>query len=131
KGVLHIFRAKLLLDNICYEHIRVINFGMERVRARLSLLFGADFKDIFEVRGFQRRRRGTDLEPEIGERQVGLGYRGLDGTVRRTWLRFDPAPAEIAADAAHFDIDLAPEGEAHHYLTICCERNSECSTPLD
>jgi glycogen debranching enzyme len=131
KGVLHVFRAKLLLDNACYEHIRVVNYGLERVQTELALHFGADYKDIFEVRGFQRNKRGTDLSPDVMDSQVVLGYRGLDDSVRRTRLHFDPAPVKLEAHAASFKLDLVPKGEAHFYCTVCCEQDQVCQQPMD
>lgn len=131
KGELHVFRAKLLQDNACYEHIRVVNYGLDRVQTRLSIQFGADYKDIFEVRGFERERRGRDLEPEVSERSVVLGYHGLDNSVRRTRFLFEPTPTTIKASEASFALDLESKAEVHIYLTICCERDQNCSTPTD
>lgn len=130
KGIIHLFRAKLLHDNACYEHIRVTNFGLERIETRLSLLFGADFKDIFEVRGYHRSQRGHDQKPEVKESEVVLGYRGLDDTVRRARIRFDPAPQHVAAERADFDIRLDPKQEAHVYVAIGCEQGKNASVRL-
>jgi glycogen debranching enzyme len=129
KGVLHMFRAKLLRDNACYEHVRVANFGLERIRTTLSLLFAADYKDIFEVRGFQRAQRGSDLAPQITDAEVVLGYRGCDAVLRKTRIAFDPAPQSLGADRAEFDIDLAPKEEAHFYFTIGYEEGEQPAPP--
>src|SRR5690606_38592816 len=48
KGTLHIFRAKLLWQGHCYEHIRLTNYGLSVVAANVSLTFAADFADLFE-----------------------------------------------------------------------------------
>ena len=122
KGILHIFRAKLLWNNACYEHVRVVNFGLDRIETRLDLQFASDYKDIFEVRGFDRDRRGTDLPPQCGRDELTLGYRGLDGAVRKTHIRFDPVPDKLTAGPAQFLIDLAPKAEAHFYITTGCEK---------
>ena len=59
KGTLHIFRAKLLWQGACYEHIRA---HQPRPRAAAAAAGAdastADFVDLFEVRGMQRERRG-------------------------------------------------------------------------
>src|SRR5207249_1174810 len=47
KGTVHVFRAKLLWQSACHEHLRVVNYGEEPVSLRLSLEFGADYADIF------------------------------------------------------------------------------------
>jgi glycogen debranching enzyme len=121
KGLLHIFRAKLIWNDACYEHIRIVNFGLEPVEATLSLEFGADYKDIFEVRGYRRARRGASLPPQISGKEIVLGYRGLDQVIRRTRISFDAPPAKLAADRAEFRIAMEPKGDAHLYITIGCE----------
>ena len=124
KGTLHVFRAKLLWNNACYEHVRVVNFGLERVQTRLDMQFGVDYKDIFEVRGFQRSRRGKYLEPQAGGSELVFGYCGLDGAVRKTHIRFDPQPDQLGPGRIEYLIDLPPKGEAHFYITIGCEKQA-------
>src|SRR4051812_49357042 len=43
RGTIHIFRAKFLWKNICYERLRVSNFGQQPVDVRLTYGFEADF----------------------------------------------------------------------------------------
>jgi glycogen debranching enzyme len=121
KGTLHIFRAKLLWNDACYEHVRVVNYGLEAVEITLSMTFGADYSDIFEIRGFHRSERGEILEPEVGDRELVLGYRGLDGRICKTRIRCEPEPTALAADRADFRLALRPKGEAHFYVTTQCE----------
>ncbi len=121
KGVLHIFRAKLLWENACYEHVRVVNFGLEPVEATLSMDFGADYKDIFEVRGFDRAQRGEYLQPRAGERELLLGYKGRDNVVRRTRITCEPTPDKLTDRRVDFKIALEPKAETHIYVTIGCE----------
>src|SRR3569832_1715942 len=130
KGILHLYRAKLLYNDACYEHVRITNFGLEPVETRLSLLYGADFKDIFEVRGYHRSQRGHDLTPIMKENEVLLGYRGLDDAERRTRIHFEPVPQKLTADRADFDIRLAPKEEAHFYVAIGCEQGKGAPAQL-
>ncbi|WP_420473417.1 glycogen debranching N-terminal domain-containing protein [Noviherbaspirillum sp. ST9] len=121
KGDLHIFRAKLLWNNACYEHVRVVNYGLDPIEVTLSLEYGADYKDIFEVRGFSRERRGRMLDPQVSAREMLLGYCGVDGQERHTRITFDPVPDKIAPCRADFRISLKPKAESHIYATIGCE----------
>jgi glycogen debranching enzyme len=121
KGELHLFRAKLLWNNACYEHVRLINFSLEPIEITLSMVFGADYRDIFEVRGFHRAQRGRQLPPEVEKDALVLGYRGLDDTVRRTRITFDPVPDRLSADRAEFSVRLTPQEETHFYLRMGCE----------
>src|SRR5262249_19215289 len=50
RGTLHLFRAKFLWQWVCYERLRVRNYGPAPVRTSFALHFAADFADIFEVR---------------------------------------------------------------------------------
>jgi glycogen debranching enzyme len=125
KGLLHVFRAKLLWNNALQEHVRVVNYGLERVTALLSIEMDADYTDIFEVRGFQRERRGVMLPAQVGAAQLLLGYRGLDQVVRRTRISYEPAPDTLNAHRAEFRLALEPRQEAHIYLTVGCEDGEE------
>ncbi|MDB5761990.1 MAG: amylo-alpha,6-glucosidase [Herminiimonas sp.] len=126
-GTLHIFRGKLLSNNACYEHIRIVNYGLQSVEATLSMEFGSDYADIFEVRGFKRLRRGNSLPPQLAARELVLGYRGLDQAVRKTRITFDPAPSKLSSGRADFKLNLPPKDEAHIYVTVGCEKEGEAA----
>ena len=108
QDVLHLFRAAVLLEGELQERIRVRSYAAEPVRLALALAFGADFADVFEVRGMRRAARGEVLAPELGRDGVVLSYRGRDGVLRRCALRFDPAPAQLEAGEATFELAIAP-----------------------
>jgi glycogen debranching enzyme len=127
KGLLHIFRAKLLWNDACYEHVRVVNYGLDPVEAMLSIEFGADYKDIFEVRGYHRVRRGEYLPPQASERELVLAYRGLDQIVRKTRITYEPAPHKMTGGRADFGLSLPPKGDAHIYVTVGCELEEKTS----
>ena len=86
----------------------------------LRIDFAADFADIFEVRGFQRPKRGRHHPAEVGTDAVSLAYTGLDDIRRETRLQFEPAPARIAADHAEFDLLLAPHERKTLFLEVRC-----------
>src|SRR5688572_1695437 len=50
-------RSRVLSGSL-YERLRIRNFGMNPRRVRVAIDFDADFLDLFEVRGFERERRG-------------------------------------------------------------------------
>ena len=125
KGTLHIFRAKLLWQRTCYEHIRVTHHGSQGTAVRLEFTFDGDFVDLFEVRGMKRERRGECLRPDVSAAEVVMPYRGLDGVTRRTRVAFDPKPTSIDAGRASFELQLDPGTEHHLYCTVICEADSE------
>jgi glycogen debranching enzyme len=100
-------RARVLAGPL-YERIRVRNYGVETRQLHLVLEFGADFLDIFEVRGIVRKRRGEDQAPEVDRSIVVLAYQGLDGERRSTTLRFSPAPDQLTESAAIFEVESVP-----------------------
>jgi glycogen debranching enzyme len=117
---IHVFRSAVLADGVCHHRVRVRSFGLDPVSLSISILFDADFVDIFEVRGFDRARSGERLEPEITGDSVTLGYRGLDDVVRKTALHFAPTPESLDAGEARFAVSLSPGGEAVIDLRIAC-----------
>jgi glycogen debranching enzyme len=119
-GTLQIALKKFLWRGACYQQLRVKNHGLEPIATSLLLHFAADYADIFEVRGLKRKARGTDLLPEVECARVVLGYRGLDGVVRRTLLHFAPQPALLTASAGRLDLELRSRQEAVFELAIGC-----------
>jgi glycogen debranching enzyme len=129
RGILHLFRSKLLWAGRCFEHLRLSNHGMAGIRVALLLRFEADFADIFEVRGTRRERRGLDLEPEISGGVVRLRYKGLDGVRRATRLVFDPAPSELSSSGARFDLHLPSQQTETLDITVVCESDEAERAP--
>jgi glycogen debranching enzyme len=103
-----ISRQRWLEDGM-REIVKVSNFGAERRRVRLDISFGADFRDLFEVRGFTRTKSGTLREAEISKYGVTLSYEGADGVVRSLEAGFDPAPKKLTASEARYDLLLEPQ----------------------
>ena len=87
---LHLARRLTLYGQELGEALWIENFAAEAVRLDLDWSFGADFADVFEVRGLKRERRGTLLPPLVEEATVRLSYQGLDGVERTSILAFDP-----------------------------------------
>ena len=124
RGTVHIFRLQFLREASCYQHIRLLNYGLQPVRVSLLLQFDADFADIFEVRGTKRARKGERLPDQVEGDAAILAYKGLDGVVRRTRLEFSPRPASLTTREACFQITLEPKEEKSIFSTVSCERNS-------
>jgi glycogen debranching enzyme len=115
---LHRFRV---LSGALYERLRVRNFGMRERTVRITIEFDVDFRDIFEVRGMDRERRGQFQQPRVERNQVALSYRGLDGETRTTVIRFSPAPEELDESRATFELQIGPGQEAEIALEVVPE----------
>ena len=59
------------------------------------MTFGADFADIFEVRGMHRQKKGQRLEAQVEKDLVLLSYEGLDNTISQTRIRLIRPPNTI------------------------------------
>jgi glycogen debranching enzyme len=129
KGTLHLFRAKLLWQGACHEHVRVTHLGGERTQVRLEFTFDADFLDLFELRGMQRERRGQLLQPELSGTGLLFAYRGLDHRLRRARIEFDPPPTHVDTRRACFDLRLEPGSEHHLFCKVRCECEGEPPPP--
>ena len=120
RDVIHLRRTKYLWDAACHERIALRNFGATRQRIALDILFDADFRDLFEVRGERRARRGT-VRVTVEEKACVLyRYDGLDGLERRTDILLRPHPARLQPGRAHFSLTLAPGGRATVFVTVRC-----------
>ena len=91
---LNIRRIRTVADRL-YEKLRVKNYNSFAVELELELVLGADFADIFEIRGFRRETRGH-FEPPIAEgRSAEFGYLGTDGERRATRVVFGQRPSRL------------------------------------
>jgi glycogen debranching enzyme len=124
-GNVYLNRSIFLWDGCYYEHLRISNYGLSLLQFSLIFEFEGDFADIFEVRGMKRKERGAMLAPAIDGGQVVLGYRGLDGIIRKARIDLSPQPDDIAADHAYFTVRLGPHQEEDFYLTVACESGQE------
>jgi glycogen debranching enzyme len=120
KDTIHVSRAKFLLDSVCYERLAVNNYGDRHCRVGIALDFGADFADLFEIRGHQRERRGALSSEVIGEDTVRFSYAGLDGVARSTRITFDPSPARCSVNRADFELEFEPKGRCVIFVTVYC-----------
>jgi len=117
----HLFRSAVLTDGGCHHRVRIRSFALEPIRFSISLFFAADFVDIFEVRGFERKCSGTPLDAVVNDDSVSLSYRGLDDIVRTTSLHFSEQPVLIDPGEARFDVYLPPGREETLDLQVTCD----------
>lgn len=87
KGTLHIHREKFLLDSRCFERINIVNYGVDDIETTLAFRIGADFKDIFEVRGTKRAQRGVIQPLRCEDDSAVFVYLGLDKIRRITTFK--------------------------------------------
>ncbi len=121
RGTLHIYRSQFLWRGKLFQRVQVRNFSRAATDISLTLEFGADFADIFEVRGNKRAERGSPREPEVGDGKVTLRYQGLDGILRSTVVTASVPPQVTFPGAMHFTLRLEPDQEREIEITFACE----------
>jgi glycogen debranching enzyme len=114
KFSLHIKRSKFITNGSCHEKIEFINYGAETYEFNVSLAFQADFRDIFEVRGMTREKKGEIFEISHADGKVLLmRYMGLDDVERVTAVHLCQLPSQWEnQEKPVFRITL-PAGETH------------------
>lgn len=121
RGTLHLQRSKFLWDDVCYEELQFINYGLSQLVVPVGIRYSADFADIFEVRGMQRQKKGARLADRLDKNRVLLSYEGLDNKIRQTGVQCDPLPAAISATESHFEVHLQPRESAIFHLSVSCD----------
>ncbi|MBX5217090.1 MULTISPECIES: amylo-alpha-1,6-glucosidase [unclassified Rhizobium] len=122
--VIHLRRSRFLWNASCYERLAVRNYDERRQQVRIQISFGADFADLFEVRGTARARRGRHLPAVVEQDWILLSYIGLDGRKRSTRLSFMPEPAEVRSDLVTYDLHLEPHETKSLFIQIACDHTS-------
>ena len=127
RDVVHILGSTVLADDALMLALELRNFASTPISLQLALAFDADFRDLFELRGSVRSRRGERLPDAERSGMPVLGYRGIDGIVRRTVFEFDPTPSQLSAGQASWDVALPPEGRRRFTLVVRCEQDARSS----
>ncbi|MCW2971204.1 MAG: amylo-alpha,6-glucosidase [Solirubrobacterales bacterium] len=119
---LSITRELMVASGRLYYLLRMRNFLGATTTVPVALALGADFADMFEVRGAPRRAaRGHSLAPRRTERGVTLAYVGEDNVFRETVIEFDPLPDGLDIEAvrsrASWRVALEPGAPAEFLVT--------------
>jgi glycogen debranching enzyme len=123
RGAVHLVRSRLLWEGVCYEQIRLTNYGSAAIHLPIRVEFGADFADVFEVRGVKRAQRGEHLPEIVGTDRVQMRYRGLDNVIRSSTVCCSPVPDEISSSHIVMNADLAPRETVKFQFTVQCEES--------
>ncbi|HZP62318.1 MAG TPA: amylo-alpha-1,6-glucosidase [Terriglobales bacterium] len=121
RGTVHVLRSRFLWRGVCYEELKFVNYGLSSIDIPFRLAIGADFADIFEVRGTGREKHGRRLEDEIRRNAILLSYEGLDRIVRQTQIECHPSPVKISSTEIQFETSLRPKQTAEFHLVIACD----------
>jgi glycogen debranching enzyme len=118
RHTLRLSRTVTLYGQQLTHRLALESFATEPMQLAVVWEFGADFVDVFEVRGFRRARRGADLPPHCDGHTVELRYRGLDGVVRTTRIDFTPMPVHLGHESAEYLLELPSAARVEFTVTV-------------
>ncbi len=94
-------QREIVLNGGLFEELTIHNYNTTAVSFELSLSFDADFADLFEIRGFNRKQRGKllrrvqadNLDPANQPipksiEELTLAYQGLDSSILESHIQF-------------------------------------------
>ena len=116
---LHVRRSKFLWQDCCHERFAIHNFDAHPYRCWLTFNFEADFRDLFEIRGIQRPRRG-EMKAALAKDRLTFRYLGLDGIERLTDIHLHPPPERLSEGQAVYALTLKPGEQIAIILTVRC-----------
>jgi glycogen debranching enzyme len=105
----------LVITDALYDKTSITNFGTEAAEISFEISFGADFADMFEVRGQKRKHRGTmgPMAVSPQNRILRQTYIGLDGINRENILTFtELLPNGLSSLGASFKLNIQPRQTA-------------------
>jgi glycogen debranching enzyme len=125
KGNIQIQRKIFIWKKVCYHSIKLCNFAVKNASFKLSFLFDADFKDIFQIRGIKRKYHGEKLPNEITNNEIVFHYLGADSIHRSSRILFNTNPELIENDKVEFHITLEPKECKDLYISIAFEIDND------
>jgi glycogen debranching enzyme len=132
RNSIQIERNWVIAGAALFHKLSVRNFARLRLEISFDFLFGVDFADVFEVRGFKRTNLRPHADPEVTGNAVTFLYRGLDEVRRFTKIIFESPPATLETDRASFLFTLKPDEQKELEVRIvsgCGEADAGSQTP--
>src|SRR5262245_23170328 len=129
RDTIALHRRKALIDGALFEVLQLHNYGAAPLAVRLTVLFRADFLDIFELRGVERAHRGSYDVARIEGDSVRLRYRGLDEVEREALLRFTPAAWQLEDGRAELMLELVPGETTSAEIAVRCRSDAKVDPP--
>src|SRR5436190_13256774 len=108
ENIIHISRTQFIRDGSYYEEISFVNYGEIECTVNISLAFGGDFTDIFEIRGMKRTVNPNKPVIEQNENALCFHYKGLDN-IDRTAEIILPENIIIQNNKGRLSITLSPQ----------------------
>ncbi|MDQ1451006.1 MAG: hypothetical protein QOJ42_2593 [Acidobacteriaceae bacterium] len=128
-NTVYVHREQLLDRDRLYDMLDVQNFYDAAITLMIEMVFGADFMDIFQVRGLLRGKAGRYFQPEVRNSTVRFLYMGLDERSRSTELCFAPQPKVLEGQRAQWELQLPPRGSNRITTTVMMKVGATAEPP--
>ena len=117
-----LIKRELLLDKGFCERVTIQSFVDTPQSLTLSLKFGSDFNDMFEVRGQKRLKHGVAIVARSSGKEITT-YTGVDQSVVTSTVHFpedllQPAASSDKEPGINFAVHLNPHGKQVIELTV-------------
>ncbi|MCP9859423.1 MULTISPECIES: glycogen debranching N-terminal domain-containing protein [unclassified Cyanobium] len=113
----HLERRTVLTASACLQQFCFTSYRDQPIEVPLTLRLDADFRDIFEVRGYHRSNRGRTLRRGV-DGTLELIYRGLDGEDRVTVMRLSDPVQDVSEEHIRLQITLEPRQTRRLFLVL-------------
>jgi glycogen debranching enzyme len=131
---LNIRRIRAICGRL-FERVRVKNYNAHPVTLSLEFALGADFADIFEIRGMVREGVRESEPPVVRDGRVEFASVGRDGARRVTLVEFSTVPDRLEVDGRlvrlAFRMHLGPYQTKLVGMTIEPLVDDERSRPME
>lgn len=94
-------RRNRFIEDGLHERVGFRNYNNFPIKVKIVMRFGSDFRDMLDVRGYNRPKRGEIRPPEwiADSNRLHFSYRGLDNLLRTTAVIFDTPPTAVSLNA--------------------------------
>ncbi|MPZ90810.1 MAG: amylo-alpha-1,6-glucosidase [Actinobacteria bacterium] len=117
--LLDVLRVRRVSAGRLYERIEIRNHGTARAETDVAITLGADFADMFEIRGVvPEPPRGLARPASFDRYQIRFGYEGVDDTLRETIVEMDPPPSTAGVSGGRVEARWSLRLEPHESAAI-------------
>lgn len=110
ENMVHISRSQFVRNGAFYEEIICDYYGSVPCSFTLSLKFGADFKDLFEIRGIKRELPPLPVSLNSNTNFISFSYKGYDNILRSSIVQFNTdLPHIIQGEEVLVSVTLQPQ----------------------
>jgi glycogen debranching enzyme len=98
EGAVEVLRERFIQGGSLYEQVSITNYYPQRRTFEVTVVFEADFQDMFLVRKYRTGEVGQIVGRDTSDRMLSIRYQGKDELARETQVRWDAKGAKAEED---------------------------------